>query len=103
MDGARLDVTRPRFSKVASVVQIPSVDVEEAIAEDKGEPLSAEDREELAQRVADARRWLAPYAPDVYKFYVQRALPAAVNALSPGQQEVLARLAEVAEGAGARG
>jgi len=97
IDGARLDVTRPRFSKVAYLVQIPSADVEEAIAEDKGEALSAEDREELAQRIADARRWLAHYAPDAYKFEVQRALPAAVNALSPGQQEFLARLAEVAE------
>lgn len=96
-DGARPDVARPRFSKVAYLVQIPSVQLEAAVAEEKGGPLTAEDREELAQRVGDARRWLARYAPDAYRFEVQPDLPAPAGGLSARQQEFLARLAQVAE------
>jgi lysyl-tRNA synthetase class 1 len=43
--------------------------------------------------VEDARRWLATYAPDHYRFQVQPMLPA-VN-LSPGQRDFLTRLGAI--------
>jgi lysyl-tRNA synthetase class 1 len=98
LDGERTDVARPRFAKVASLVQIPGVDLPAVVAAEKGAPLTPEDLAELAQRTADARRWLERYAPEAYRFEVQRALPPAAAALSVPQQEFLARLAEAVQG-----
>ncbi len=97
IDGVGAAVARPRFTKVAYLVQLPAANVDEAVVEERGGALSAADRQELAQRVADARRWLAHYAPEAYKFEVQRTLPEAAGRLAPVQQEFLARLAEGAE------
>jgi lysyl-tRNA synthetase class 1 len=85
---------RPRFIKVAQLVQIPQVNLERAVARDKGAPLTDADRAELALRTADAHRWLATYAPDHYKFEVRTALPDAVAALTPAQRQYLARVAD---------
>ncbi|MGH2454183.1 MAG: lysine--tRNA ligase [bacterium] len=103
IDDARPQAYRPRFGKIATLAQIPSVDLEETVAEEKGAPLTEADREELAQRVADARRWLAHYAPDAYKIEVQPVLPTAAAALSPAQQRFLEALAGALEGAPWRG
>jgi len=86
---------RMRFAKVAYLIQMPAVNVEDAAAAEKGAPLSGADRAELAQRIDDARRWLRTYAPDHYRFQVQPSLPAV--ALSPEQRQFLARLAGVVE------
>ncbi len=94
VDGERPDVRRPRFSKVAYLLQIPSVDLEEAVAEEKGDAPTSEDRAELRRRVEDAHLWLEHYAPESYKFEVQDALPAGAGSLSAAQRDFLARLAE---------
>jgi lysyl-tRNA synthetase, class I len=85
---------RPRFSKVASLVQLPSVDLPLVVARDKGAPLTEADRTELMLRVADARRWLATYAPDHYKFEVLSMLPEAATTLTARQRQFLARVAD---------
>ncbi len=85
---------RPRFVKVAQLAQMPQVDLERAVARDKGAPLTEADRRELALRVADARRWLATYAPEHYKFEIQARLPEAAASLSPAQRRYLARVAD---------
>jgi len=85
---------RPRFAKVAQLMQIPSVDVAEAVARDKQAPLTEADRAELERRIEDARRWLASYAPESAKFEVRAALPEGAARLSPAQRQYLARVAD---------
>jgi lysyl-tRNA synthetase, class I len=85
---------RPRFAKVAYLLQMPTVDLPRAIAREKGGPLTEADREELDHRVADARRWLAAYAPEHYKFEVLAHLPTSVAMLTRVQRQYLARVAE---------
>lgn len=85
---------RMRFAKVATLMQMPTVDLFEAAAKEKGAQLNAEDRAELERRVEDARRWLASYAPDHYRFQVQPSMPGVT--LSSAQREFLGRLAGVA-------
>ena len=94
VEGEQPRCYRPRFAKIASLVQIPSVDLSRVIARDKGGPLTDADRTELSLRAADARRWLATYAPDHYRFEVRASLPETVATLTPAQREYLARVAE---------
>jgi lysyl-tRNA synthetase class 1 len=82
-----------RFSKVAYLMQMPTVNLEEAAAKEKGAPLTEADRAELRRRVEGARRWLESYAPDHYRFSVQPSLPAVE--LTQAQRAFLARLADV--------
>jgi len=84
---------RMRFAKVAYLMQMPTVELEAAAAAEKGGPLSPADRAELQARADDARRWLATYAPEHYRFQVQATLPAV--ALTDAQRAFLARLAEI--------
>jgi lysyl-tRNA synthetase class 1 len=72
---------------------MPHVRVEELVQREKGAPLSDADREELAARVQDARRWLARWAPAWYHIAVRHELPPEVDRLSPRQRELLRRLA----------
>lgn len=88
---------RPRFSKVAFWLQMPHVRVEDLVEREKGEPLTEADREELAARTEDARRWLARWAPPHYRIAVQPELPAQAAGLTPQQRQLLARLARWAE------
>ncbi|HEV8338187.1 MAG TPA: lysine--tRNA ligase [bacterium] len=101
--GAPVEAYLPRFGKIATLAQIPSVDLEAAVAEEKGAPLTEADRRELAARVADARRWLDGYAPEAYKIEVQAGLPPAAATLSAPQQRFLGALADALEGAPWRG
>jgi len=93
IEGEPARAYRMRFGKVAYLMQMPTVNLEEAAAREKGAPLTEADRAELRRRMEDARRWLAAYAPEPYRFQVQPALPAV--ALSPGQRVFLTRLAGI--------
>jgi len=84
---------RMRFAKVAYLMQMPAVNLEAAAAAEKGGPLSPGDRAELQTRADDARRWLAAYAPEHYRFHVQATLPAVI--LTDAQRRFLSRLAGV--------
>ncbi len=88
---------RPRFIKVAYLIQMPAVDTARAVARDKGSPLTDADREELTRRIADARRWLATYAPEQYTFTVRDTVPQGARLLTAGQRRYLARLADALE------
>ncbi|HKV45791.1 MAG TPA: lysine--tRNA ligase [bacterium] len=85
---------RPRFAKIAYLLQMPAIDLPRAVAREKGAPLTEVDRAELDARTADARRWLAAYAPEHYKFEIRPSLPTSVAALTRGQRQYLARVAE---------
>lgn len=84
---------RMRFAKVAYLMQMPTVDIEAAAAAEMGRPLTPADRAELRTRIEDARRWLATYAPEHYRFQVQAHLPPV--SLTPAQRDFLTRLAGV--------
>lgn len=88
---------RPRFSQVAILVQMPHVRLEEVTEREKGAPLTDADRRELASRAADARRWLAQWAPDTYRFAVRDRLPEDVHTLSGEQRAFLESLAVAVE------
>lgn len=94
VSGDPVPAYRPRFSKVAYLLQMPAVDLPRMIAREKGAPLTEADREELERRIADARRWLAIYAPEHYKFEVHASLPPSVSSLTRAQRQYLARIAE---------
>ncbi len=94
VDGGQARCFRPRFVKIASLLQIPSVDLVAAVGREKGAPLDDADRAELELRLTDARRWLRTYAPDHYKFEVHASLPRTVATLTPPQRQYLARIAE---------
>ena len=94
VSGDPVQCYRPRFSKVAYLLQMPTVDLPRTVAREKGGPLTEADREELERRTADARRWLATYAPEHYKFEVHASLPPTVSSLTRAQRQYLARVAE---------
>ena len=94
-DGEQPRAYRMRFAKVAYLMQMPTVNVEEVAAQEHGAPLTEADRAELGRRMEDVRRWLATYAPEHYRFQVQPSLPPV--ALSPDQRRFLARLADIIE------
>jgi lysyl-tRNA synthetase class 1 len=85
---------RPRFAKVAYLLQMLTVDLSRVVAREKGAPLTEADREELELRTADARRWLATYAPEHYKFEILASMPPSVATLSRAQRQYLAKVAE---------
>jgi lysyl-tRNA synthetase class 1 len=95
--GGMIDVYRMRFSKVAHLCQIPSVDLAEQAEIEKGRPLTAADRAELDTRVTDARRWLQTYAPESYRLDIQATLPAGAAALSDAQRRFLGALVSLLE------
>jgi lysyl-tRNA synthetase class 1 len=79
----------PRFSLVAFLVQMPHLDVPTEVAKMKGEPLTALDQEELALREATARFWLQTYAPEEFKYEIQKTLPEVAQNLTAPQKEAL--------------
>lgn len=86
-----------RFTRVAHLSQIPGADLEDEAERGKGTPLTDQDRHELEARLADARRWLKTYAPEAYRFEVQKALPPAASGLSQQQRAFLAALVPLVE------
>ncbi len=86
-----------RFSQVAFLVQMPHLDLAGEAARLKGSPLTDADREELEERAAYARKWLALYAPDTFVFKLQEEFPEAARALSPIQKKALKALSEFLE------
>ncbi len=80
-----------RFSKVAFLSQMPSLDIWEVAAEEKGSELSPEDRLELEERINYAQRWLAHFATEEFRFELQKSLPEVT--LNDTQKSFLAQIA----------
>lgn len=94
VDGEPPRCYRPRFTKIVYLIQMPQVSLPQVVAEEKGAPLTEADLQELELRVTDARRWLATYAPEQYRFSIRPSLPEAAAALTAAQRRYLARIAE---------
>ena len=60
----------------------------------KGSPLTTEDIEELWERAAYAKKWLAEYAPEKFVFKLQDELPESAQGLSDIQKSALKQLTD---------
>ncbi len=92
------DTFRPPFSFIAFLMQLPGVDVAEALAKYKGSVLTASEREELKRRLSYAKIWLEKFAPDEAKIQLVKAPD--YSFLSEAQRKALAGFADVFEAEG---
>ncbi len=84
----------PRFSQLVFIIQIPRLDVYEAVEKMKGSALTDEDKKEVDLRVEYARKWIKTYAPDRYKYELQEALPETAKELTDIQKQFLGALSD---------
>jgi lysyl-tRNA synthetase class 1 len=82
------------FAHLATLIQIPGVDVLASAEAEKGEPLDAAEQAGLERRVVAARGWLEHYAPEDARIVVQPTLPEAAAAIEPAEREFLGALLE---------
>jgi lysyl-tRNA synthetase class 1 len=82
----------PRFSQVAYLVQMPHIDPKNEIENLTGEKLDAAGIAELERREKYAKIWLDIYAPENYKFEIQKTLPALARNLSMEQRNALGKI-----------
>jgi lysyl-tRNA synthetase class 1 len=86
---------RPAFGHLATLIQIPGVDVAERVAAEKGSALDDRERALLDQRAGAARGWLEAYAPESARLTIQReAVPPSAGELDADQRRFLASLAQ---------
>lgn len=79
----------PRFSQIAFLVQMPHMDNLEAVAKMKEGELTNEDREEVEYRAKYAKGWLDKYAPEDFRYELQKEVPEAAKNFSQGQKQAL--------------
>jgi lysyl-tRNA synthetase class 1 len=82
------------FLHLATLVQIPGVDVAAIAADQKGEALDEAEALALQRRAAAAHGWLEHYAPEDARITVQPTLPEATASLEPGDRDFLGALLE---------
>ena len=85
------------FSHLATLIQIPGVDVVATAAEEKGERLDDIEWASLERRAIAAKRWLEYFAPDDAKIMVQPTLPAEAASLDALDRAFLAAFSERAK------
>lgn len=84
----------PRFSQVAFISQIPSVDIFEHVAAMKGDALAKEDKKEVELRLKYAENWINKFTPEDYLFEIQADAPKATAKFSEKQKKALGRVAD---------
>lgn len=87
----------PRFSTVAFVSQMPHIDPAKEIEKLQEITLTNDDKKELAHRIEYVRRWVIDFAPDEYRFEIQKELPEAAKNFSDIQKRALSQLLEYIE------
>lgn len=88
----------PRFSLVSFLVQMPHMDFLKEIETLKGSPLSEADKREALERAEYAKKWLEKYAPEQYRYILQREeVPKATKNFSETQKRALGILLEYIE------
>ncbi len=95
---------RPAFAHLALLVQIPGVDLQLRIEQEKGSALDVREQAIFEARVDAAQAWLAEYAPDAARIAVSRDhLPEAAKTLDDEQRRFLASFSNFAERDAPRG
>lgn len=89
------DFFRPRFSRIAFLIQMPQLNLVEELAKIKGSPLTAKEKEEAKNRSLYAKTWLEKYASDNDKFEVQKSMPQIAKTLTEDQKAFLSAIAEL--------
>ena len=84
-DEFRTPTFLPRFRSIAMYVQMPSVDIYNWAATEKGSDLTTFEKLVLEERVYSARQWLNKYAPEEFKFSFQEIIPELCSGLSHEQ------------------
>lgn len=79
----------PRFSTVVFLAQMPHLDPKTEIEKMDGITLEKRDILELEKRIKYAKIWLETYAPEDYKFEIQKDLPEAVKNFTVEQKKAL--------------
>jgi lysyl-tRNA synthetase class 1 len=92
-ESGRVPRVLPRFSTVATWLQIPHVDPYAEVRALKGAELEPADVRELETRLRYAALWLERYAPPSARMSVRAEIPPEAAALSAAQRGLLARLA----------
>jgi lysyl-tRNA synthetase, class I len=82
------------FAHLATLIQIPGVDVASIAAAEKGAPLEPAEAASLETRIAAARAWLDAYAPDDARLTVQPELPDDATRLDDLERHFLGALLE---------
>jgi len=91
----------PRFRQVATLIQMPSVDIYEYFAKQKpvGEgfkpSLTDEEKKLLDERIRFAHIWLDRYADEKDKFHVYKIVPTNAKELEEDQKAYLGRVASL--------
>lgn len=93
--GKPKDIFYPPFSFVAQLVQIPGVNVAQAMEKYKGKPLSKDEQNELNHRMAYSKIWLDRFAPEDAKIRIVEKPDYA--SLTDGQKAALKAFADVFE------
>lgn len=93
--GETADFFRPRFSRIAFIIQMPQLDFLQEMRRLKRAELNAQEKEEALRRKKYAEKWLKEYAPETEKFTVQEKLPESAEQLSEDQKKFLAGIAEL--------
>ena len=91
--GADDDFYAADFQLVATVAQLPHLDLMEEIEKRKGTALTPFERRQLERRVETARVWLAEYASPDERIVLQETLPDRAGELIATQRAFLHRLA----------
>jgi len=82
------------FAHLATLVQIPGVDVAASAEAEKGEPLDDAEQAELERRVTAAHAWLENFAPEDARIVVQPTMPEAATSLDQLDRAFMSALAE---------
>lgn len=82
----------PRFSQGAFLVQMPHMDFLKEVMTLKGSELTDLDKREALERAEYAKRWLEHYAPEQYRYVLQKTVPTETKNLSETQKRALQML-----------
>lgn len=86
------NVWHMRFSLAAFLAQMPHLDPLQEAEALKESPLTADDREDIQERLTYARKWIDGYAPEKYQFHLVPLPVTKPMELSPGQKQALGEL-----------
>lgn len=95
--GQEKDFFRPRFSRVAFLIQMPQLDFLKEVEKLKGGFLTKEEKNEAENRSQYAKKWLKEFVSENDKFEVQKSVPELAKTLSQGQKIFLSDIASLLE------
>ena len=79
----------PRFSQVAFLVQMPHLSYLDEVVRLKGSDITTDDKNEAELRSKYAKYWLTEYAPEDFRYEIQKEVPASAKGFSAAQKEAL--------------